>query len=105
MADAPTVLQYEAIPWDDPRRTAKPGVAPPAALVAEAGDGAAASTAPGDEEGEEESAAARQARKEEFAKKRKAFYLARDQEAAERAKLEAGDLPSPDAPQEERDEK
>ena len=72
---------------------------------AEAGDGAAASTAPGEEEGEEESAAARQARKEEFAKKRKAFYLARDQEAAERAKLEAGDLASPDAPQEERDEK
>ena len=36
MAEAPTVLVYSEIDWDDPLRSARPEVAPPAELVARA---------------------------------------------------------------------
>ncbi|MGH0033893.1 MAG: cupin domain-containing protein [Myxococcota bacterium] len=36
MASEPTVLIYDRIDWDDPRRTARPGTAPPKELVARA---------------------------------------------------------------------
>jgi quercetin dioxygenase-like cupin family protein len=36
MAEGPTILRYRDIEWDDPLRTARPELAPPAELVAQA---------------------------------------------------------------------
>jgi hypothetical protein len=57
-------------------------------------------------EGGEGDAADARARKEQFALKRKAFYLARDQEAAERAKQMQEDMKeTADSPSDEGGEK